>query len=97
MAKAGFLSLLLATFLTGASTRAAAQGKPALEPLKYENVTLGELVGTFKAAYARAGFQFKEAPAERGPRGDTTTTLVFEYVNPDAPDKNKAVAVTVSS
>lgn len=70
----------------------ATEGRPLVACTDYENVSLDELVSAYKQAYTEAGFEFKKQTIlKEAEREGRNIELIFEYPNPDYPQKGKGV------
>ena len=74
-------------------TIAGVEGRPLVASADYANVSFGELISVYKKAYADAGFELKEQTIlkQEARDGRKTTSLIFEYPNPDHPRMVKGV------
>lgn len=86
------LKSCVAVIVTLVVTIGAAEGRPLVASTDYENVSLDELVSVYAQAYTEAGFEFKKQTILKAAgREDRKLELIFEYPNPDYPQKGKGV------
>ena len=75
------------------STHAQGAGKPVSRPIEYFDVSLTQLVDVYKEAYTAAGFEFREILMNplKVPGRTNEIELIFDFTNPAAPHKTKAL------